>query len=96
MIHLDNVTLSFADGDSRIVAVDQNDPWNGLAFKEMSKSWRQPGDDTVTWKSPNSGKWFRYDYVWTDKSGAFVGPGTIMGDSGSDHRSAIATVSLRR
>lgn len=81
---------------TKILTIDQNDPYAGLAMTELNKSWRQPGDETPTWKSPNSGKWFRYDYVWTNKTGAFVGPSHVMGDSGSDHRSVISTVALKK
>ena len=85
---------------SRIIAVDQNDFYEGLAFNAFAKSFSTAHDATPTWKSPNTGKWHRYDYVWWDYDGGQKRTGgvvkeEVMGDSGSDHRSVIATVTLR-
>jgi len=86
---------------SRIIAVDQNDFYEGLAFDAFQKSFSTPKDPTPTWKSPNTGKWHRYDYIWWDydsgakRSGGFIGPMDEMGGSGSDHRAVIARVLLR-
>jgi hypothetical protein len=86
---------------SRIITVDQNDFYGGLAFDAFSKSFSTPKDDTPTWKSPNTGKWHRYDYIWWDydsrtkRAGGFVGTPDVMGASGSDHRAVIGRVRLR-
>lgn len=86
---------------SRIIAVDQNDFYGGLAFRAFSKTFSTKDDDTPTWKSPNTGKWHRYDYIWWDydsgakRSGGFIGKSNVMGGSGSDHRAVISRVVLK-
>lgn len=86
---------------SRIITVDQNDFYGGLAFDAFWKTFSTPKDDTPTWKSPNTGNWHRYDYVWWDydsgkkRAGGFVGKPDVMGGSGSDHRAVISRVRLK-
>lgn len=86
---------------SRIVAVDQNDFYDGLASKAFNYSFSRPDDDTPTWQSPNTGKWHRYDYIYWDydsgkkRKGGFIGKSDVMGGSGSDHRAVISRVVLR-
>lgn len=86
---------------SRIITVDQNDFYGGLAFDAFRKTFSTPKDDTPTWKSPNTGNWHRYDYIWWDydngakRSGGFIGKSDVMGGSGSDHRAIISRVLLK-
>lgn len=86
---------------TRIIAIDQNDFYGGLAFDSFWKTYSTPKDDTPTWKSPNTGNWHRYDYIWWDydsgkkRSGGFIGKSDVMGGSGSDHRAVISRVLLK-
>lgn len=86
---------------SRVIAVDQNDFHSGLAYDAFKRSFSTVKDDTATWKSPNTGKWHRYDYIWWDwdsgkkRSGGFIGKADIMGGTGSDHRAVISRVALK-
>lgn len=87
---------------SRIVAIDMNagygtDPWH-----RMAQSFADSHDPTKTWKSPHTGNWYRYDYIWWDydgaaktkKNGFFEDP-HVMGKTGSDHKAVIADVYVR-
>lgn len=87
---------------ARIVAIDMNDFYEGLAWKVFDKTFTDGKDARPTWKSPNTGNWHRYDYLWYDYDGGKKRSGGIasgpieLGGTGSDHRAVVTRFRIRQ
>ena len=86
---------------TRIVTMDMNAEFGSAPWKRMSSSMSDAKDSTTTWKSPHTGEWRRYDYVFWDvdaggkRKGGFFDDPHVMGKTGSDHKAVIADVYVR-